>query len=114
MSEDQEIDCWVAVLGGRVKRGGKIISYAPPLRGLDMWKQRGQESRCMGIQKSLHMHGAQTGKIMLTWDSKQWIWRIGVEANCSIFDPVCFQIWPVLLHSLTDVLLRSKSRYRPR
>lgn len=25
-----------------------------------MWKQRGGESRCMGIQKSLHMHATQT------------------------------------------------------
>lgn len=40
--------------------GGKNISYAPPLRGLDMWKQQGRESRCMRIQKSLSMHGIQT------------------------------------------------------
>lgn len=60
MSEEQEIDWWMVVLSGRLEEGGKIISYAPPLRGIDMWKQRGRESRCMGIQKSLHMHGAQT------------------------------------------------------
>lgn len=62
MSKEREIDWWVVVVGGRVRVecGGKNGSSVLPPRGLDMWKQRGGESRCMGIQKSLHMHAAQT------------------------------------------------------
>ncbi len=62
MSEEQEIDWWVVVMGGRVREewDGKKLSSVLPLRGPDMWKQRGGESRCMGIQKSLHMHDSQT------------------------------------------------------
>lgn len=40
--------------------GGRNISSILTLRGLDMWKQVGRESRCMGIQKLLHMHANQT------------------------------------------------------
>lgn len=50
------------------------------LRGSDIWKQRGGESRCMGIQTSLNMHTSQTyelamagGEIILKGCSKQWI-----------------------------------------
>ena len=50
------------MIGGRVRVewGGRNISSVLPLRGLDMLKQWGGESRCMGIQKSLHMHATQT------------------------------------------------------
>lgn len=63
------------------------------LRGLDIWKQRGGESRCMGIQKSLHMHASQTyelamagGEIILKGCSKQWIWSTGGEANHGLYN----------------------------
>lgn len=61
MSEKQDTDWRVVVLGGRVRMGwgGKNISSVLPPRGLDMWKQQGRESRCMGIQKSLHMHATE-------------------------------------------------------
>lgn len=62
MSEEQETDWLVVVMGGRVRIewGGKNISSALPLRGLDMWKQQGRESRCMGIQRTLHMHANES------------------------------------------------------
>lgn len=44
----------------RVEWGDENISSVLPLRGQDMWKQRGGESRCMGIQKSSHLHASQT------------------------------------------------------
>ena len=42
---------------------------------LDVWKQRGGESRCMGIQKSLHMHQsyAARGQMMLNGDGEEWM-----------------------------------------
>lgn len=62
MSEEREMvgggDWWEGE--GGVGWGGKNISSVLPLRGLDMWKRWGRESRCMGIQKSLHMHATQT------------------------------------------------------
>lgn len=68
--------------------GMGVVTLSVPfctLRGLDIWKQRGREgwggeSRCMGIQRSLHMHARQTyelavagGEITLKGRSKQWI-----------------------------------------
>lgn len=62
--------------------GGNTISsilYPEGSRYLEA-EGRGGESRCMGIQRSLHMHARQTyelavagGEITLKGRSKQWI-----------------------------------------
>lgn len=51
----------------RVRWGGENISYRLPLGGLDMCKQQGGESRCLGIQESLHMHVYQTSTASVGW-----------------------------------------------
>lgn len=68
-------------MGGEGRMGVATLSVPfCALRGLNIWKQRGGESRCMGIQKSLHMHASQTyelamagGEIILKGCSKQWL-----------------------------------------
>lgn len=47
-------------LEGKVGAGWKEYQLYSTLKGLDMWKRWGVESRCMGIQESLHMHQTQT------------------------------------------------------
>lgn len=66
-------------LEGKVGAGWQEYQLYSTLKGLDMWKRWGVESRCMGIQESLHMHQTQTAryslrkKSILRRNSKQWL-----------------------------------------
>lgn len=53
-------------MGGEGRNGVATLSVQfCILRGSDIWKHWGEESRCMGIQKSLNMHVSQTYELAM-------------------------------------------------